>query len=285
MSVDIQDKNFPQTDTPYTNIQKLQIKLAELDEIIIALRNEQEDSIFKSLKEMNPLHVFYAQALLSNKLEIFYQFAAEIIHEINNPMMWIFANLDFINENLNKLRIVDNHDKPLHVEMHKAIAEALAGCEKIKNALKTVKECVTPFHITEILEQKEQTPPAQVTHKRILVIDDEPTLLTVIKRILENKHHVVTFQNSREALAAVTEPGAHFDLIITDLHMPDIGGEALYNIVKKQNPRLAKNFIFITGESCYGIRMPFILENESRCLEKPFTSEQLLEKINAVYQT
>jgi CheY-like chemotaxis protein len=59
-----------------------------------------------------------------------------------------------------------------------------------------------------------------------LVIDDQADVREYLKAVLEtaNIPTVVTASGMREALAAVTEPGARFDLILCDLQMPEAGG-------------------------------------------------------------
>lgn len=68
------------------------------------------------------------------------------------------------------------------------------------------------------------TTPARPTSA--LVIDDQADVREYLKAVLEtaNIPTVVTTSGMREALAAVTEPGARFDLILCDLQMPEADG-------------------------------------------------------------
>ncbi len=119
-------------------------------------------------------------------------------------------------------------------------------------------------------------------HKKILVVDDQIGLLTVIKRILE-KNHDVTICNGRAALDLLIKQGKNFDAIITDLNMPDVSGIDLYRYVLKNYDDLAKHMIFITGGSYTSQMSEFMKKIKNPVLEKPFTPEQLLQVINKLF--
>ena len=56
----------------------------------------------------------------------------------------------------------------------------------------------------------------------ILVIDDEPAMLQLIRRVLEKDQHIVTLQeNAKEVL---TKDFRQYDLILLDIMMPDMDG-------------------------------------------------------------
>jgi len=78
----------------------------------------------------------------------------------------------------------------------------------------------------------------------ILVIDDEVNICQLIKEILvEANYYVETFTNSRTAMERFDE--FHFDLVITDLRMPDFSGWEVVSLVKKINPSIP--VILVTG--------------------------------------
>ncbi|MDQ2889884.1 MAG: response regulator transcription factor [Gemmatimonadota bacterium] len=61
--------------------------------------------------------------------------------------------------------------------------------------------------------------------KRVLVADDEPHIGRIIKMKLEAGPFDVTLAyDGREASDALAEPGAHFDLVLLDLMMPEMSG-------------------------------------------------------------
>jgi len=111
------------------------------------------------------------------------------------------------------------------------------------------------------------------TIPKLLVIDDQEEVLTSIRNYLTKKNYiVVTASNGLDGLKLFDATKDGFDLVITDLIMPNIGGVALITIIKKQAPDLP--IIAITG---YG-EQPESLAIEARAdvvIEKPFKLEKL----------
>ena len=80
----------------------------------------------------------------------------------------------------------------------------------------------------------------------ILVIDDEPSLLRAMARLLRREGYTVaTAANGRYALAQLQVQ--RYDVILSDLQMPDIDGRAFYALLGQQYPALCKRVIFFTG--------------------------------------
>src|SRR5262245_3485049 len=72
---------------------------------------------------------------------------------------------------------------------------------------------------------------------RILVIDDDEAIRSVLTVLLGNKNHeVVTAQNGRRGLEAVEN--SHFDLLITDIFMPEMDGLEAMRLVRMNKPDL-----------------------------------------------
>ena len=81
---------------------------------------------------------------------------------------------------------------------------------------------------------------------RLLIIDDNEEILVSLKGFLSKKgYDVVTALNGLDALKLIEAAKDDFDLVITDLVMPNISGVAVTAIIKKQNPSMP--VIAITG--------------------------------------
>jgi CheY-like chemotaxis protein len=75
------------------------------------------------------------------------------------------------------------------------------------------------------------------TERRILVVDDEPLVCDAIRLLLSvDGHMVLTAHNGLEALARLDE--SRFDLVITDLDMPNMNGDQLAAAVKARAPKM-----------------------------------------------
>ena len=75
--------------------------------------------------------------------------------------------------------------------------------------------------------------------QKILLLDDEPALTTVLERLLIRLNYQVTSRNSaREAIALFRADPAQFDLVITDLTMPEMNGLEVARQIRAIRPNL-----------------------------------------------
>jgi len=117
--------------------------------------------------------------------------------------------------------------------------------------------------------------------KRVLVVDDELAIASVIERaLLQNGHKVWLARNGEQALARIEErqnSGEHFDLVVCDVKMPGLSGPDLYRELSKSQPELAERTIFITGDTLSPNTQQFLDQTQVRCLTKPFTLREFRE--------
>jgi PAS domain S-box-containing protein len=88
--------------------------------------------------------------------------------------------------------------------------------------------------------------PARRTGMRILIVDDETALRTVMARYLSRRGHIVE-QAADGAAALEMLEHAQYDVILSDLRMPGLGGEALMERLRDRG--LADSVIFMTGDA------------------------------------
>ncbi len=109
--------------------------------------------------------------------------------------------------------------------------------------------------------------------KRILVVDDEPIVLTVAGRMLQEAgYEVVPARDGHEALKALSN-GHPVDLILSDVMMPNLGGGALAQRFEAQHPGIP--VIWMSGYP----RDIVFRESSSHFrsyLQKPLRHEELL---------
>ena len=109
---------------------------------------------------------------------------------------------------------------------------------------------------------------------RILIVDDEPTVVRILQRLLDKEHDVTATHDAREALA-LCAGGAQFDLILCDLMMPQMTGMELHRELVRISPALAARMIFVTGGAFTAEARQFMAERPSEILEKPFKPANL----------
>jgi two-component system NtrC family sensor kinase len=104
----------------------------------------------------------------------------------------------------------------------------------------------------------------------ILVIDDEPGLARGLARLLRRDGHTVdTVANGRLALAQIQERA--YDLILSDMRMPELDGPGLYRALAQQYPHLLRRCIFLTGDTLSPETLAFFAQHGALRLTKPFT--------------
>ena len=102
----------------------------------------------------------------------------------------------------------------------------------------------------------------------ILVIDDEPSLVRALARLLQRDGYVVaTARNGRHALAALqAQP---YDVILCDLRMPELDGRAFYAQLQQRAPTLCPRVMFLTGDSTAADHQAFLAQCGRPWLRKP----------------
>jgi CheY-like chemotaxis protein len=99
---------------------------------------------------------------------------------------------------------------------------------------------------------------APQTALQVLVVDDDPGILSALARLLQRDGHTVqTATDGQAALARLNERG--FDLILCDLLMPELDGQTLYGLLLRQSPALCQRIIFLTGDTL-GVESQAFLE-------------------------
>ena len=112
---------------------------------------------------------------------------------------------------------------------------------------------------------------------RILVAEDDPAVSAFVSRALKHKGHEVTaVPDGSAALTALA--GAAFELLLTDIVMPNLDGIALALKVSKDHPRM--RILLMTGYANERQRAHNLEALIHRVIEKPFTLEQICAAVD-----
>jgi PAS domain S-box-containing protein len=104
---------------------------------------------------------------------------------------------------------------------------------------------------------------------RILVVDDEAGIRWAISRMLEREHDLVTASSGAEA-KALLEKDRGFDLVLSDLMMPELSGMELHAWLSREAPALAERVVFITGGAFTPGAAEYLARTRNLLIEKPF---------------
>ncbi|MBI4581104.1 MAG: response regulator, partial [Planctomycetes bacterium] len=122
--------------------------------------------------------------------------------------------------------------------------------------------------------------PAQVVHgtERILVVDDEQMIASLLKTLLEAcGYGVSTAHSSNEALVLAQQSEQPIDLAIVDYELPGMAGDLCLGELRKKWPRLKA--ILITG---YGMPPADLRAQCIRVVEKPFSTRAITQTVREV---
>jgi signal transduction histidine kinase/CheY-like chemotaxis protein len=108
--------------------------------------------------------------------------------------------------------------------------------------------------------------------KRILVIDDEPGIAGVLRRIIGREHEVLVVHSGREALVLLERDDA-FDRVFCDLMMADLTGMDVHAALREMRPELLERFVFMTGGSFTERARSFLQTVHAPRIDKPFDPE------------
>jgi len=112
---------------------------------------------------------------------------------------------------------------------------------------------------------------------RILVVDDEPNICGMIKRILKSMgHEVEATTRGKEALEKLKEK--EYDVVLLDLQMPDMPGENILSSIREKPVGGSPAFIIISGKIDMD-REALLGQGAFDVLEKPFHMQVLAEKV------
>ena len=124
--------------------------------------------------------------------------------------------------------------------------------------------------------------PARATtsaRKLILVVEDEPQIRQLFEEVIQAAgHDVETAANGRVALELIDR--FKFDLIISDVKMPEISGAEFYAALKRKGTALDRRLIFVTGDLMNAETLRFVESTGCPWLGKPFDIAAILRTIS-----
>jgi len=173
------------------------------------------------------------------------------------------------------------HGSGLGLSLCHTIVSSLGGqlvCETAVGHGTTFTITLPIAYVRHTSSELPRSGPTTVSRGRILLVDDEESLLRAMTRLLKPDHEIVAISDARTALAMLTtQESEHerFDLVFCDLMMPHVSGMELFAQVKKHNPKTAERFVFMTAGAISDDARRFLAASTNPCVEKPFGSNVL----------
>lgn len=116
----------------------------------------------------------------------------------------------------------------------------------------------------------------------VLVVDDSKVMRDMVTACLKPKAalHVTQASSGLEAIEQLSVK--HFDVVVLDLNMPDIGGIEVLEFVRTQDKLRTLPIIILTTRGDDSSRAAALTAGASRYLTKPFTPESILGEVEAL---
>jgi CheY-like chemotaxis protein len=119
----------------------------------------------------------------------------------------------------------------------------------------------------------------------ILIIEDEPSVMSFVKAALERAgYDVVTATSGAEALPMLED--SDFKGVVSDMRTPGgVDGADVHAWLARNRPKLVSKLIFITGDIVNEETAKTLAKTGAPCVEKPFRIQQLMEVVKKVMGT
>ena len=117
---------------------------------------------------------------------------------------------------------------------------------------------------------------------RILVVDDDMSISMLLSEILKLwQHEVVVLHNSTDAAERLKHES--YDIVFTDVLMPELNGIDLFKKALEENEDYDKRFVFITGlstENNSELNDKIVLEKPFKIKDVQLVMEEMAKKLN-----
>ena len=118
----------------------------------------------------------------------------------------------------------------------------------------------------------------QLDKRTVLVVEDEPDVLSIIKYLLEKQGlDVLIAHDAESAIEIFNNKAEAISLIITDVILPKMNGVKMAELINKQKPCV--KFIFMSGYSSQSKRSYGVFKGDNNFISKPFSIDALMDLI------
>ncbi len=124
-----------------------------------------------------------------------------------------------------------------------------------------------------------ETKPAAI----LLVEDDDMVRVAALKALRKRGHRVLEAIDGEAALSVIAREKDPIDLVITDLVMPRLGGRELGQRLRKNGS--ASSILYMSGYTGDAVSQRALLEEGAEFLEKPFTPDRLVQKVEEILRS
>ena len=115
----------------------------------------------------------------------------------------------------------------------------------------------------------------------VLVIDDEEDVAELISEILRADGHMITKADSGTAALRILRSNS-FDIVLSDLKMPNLDGQGLFEELRTENPAVLQHLAFMTGDTISPKAREFLRASGRPFIEKPIRPQDLRDLVHSL---
>ena len=119
------------------------------------------------------------------------------------------------------------------------------------------------------------------SRRNLLILDDEPSITKILEHFLKKDFNVVIKNDGSDGMLWLEE-GNQADLIIADLHMPNLSGKEFLKVAKASNLYADIPVIILSGSDESSERIQCLNLGADDFMLKPFNPMEVHAKINAI---
>jgi len=205
--------------------------------------------------------------------------SASLVNDLNNLLAGVLGNVELLQERLESGGLPYNQS--LSDDLRSIEKTTLQAAQLLKQFNQSSETAEIVQEVAPEPELVEEVPEETKRGLKILAIDDQKMILDLLESMLSTLgHNIELAESGEEGLKKFNEDS--FDLVITDLGMPDISGFEVSQRIKQARPEVP--IVLITGWGSSFGEEELKKNGVDYLLAKPFRLEQLTEVVGKVTQ-
>lgn len=244
------------------------------DDRLLVIKRVEDSSLIRCQPEQLEAAL---KAIFTHALEVLpygHQQSVELIVKKQDSWVTIYAVYHYIQELGGTISEELSSDREL--VLCQVVAESHHGSVELQRSGGVERFSLLLPCIDEGLNDATSAPSEDKA--RVLVLDDEPQILRLVRRILSPNHHVTVVSDPSQAMQIIQQERA-IDLMLCDVYMEPINGMAFYEQIKDRMSSQIRQFSLISGSVNEKDLRTFAQANRIPLLQKPFTAKQLLQHV------
>ncbi|HUC82360.1 MAG TPA: ATP-binding protein [Flavisolibacter sp.] len=258
------------------NLMENAIKFSPENGVIDVVFSKEEKQIFLRIKDQGP---GIPAKMQSKVFEPYYQ----LVNQKKNSQ-GMGLGLSIVKKVLEDvggtIQIFSDPEKTTGTEMVVCL-----NCHSLLESEKVDEIEVRPMVHSTAYETKTENFFKDSSHKTIMIVEDNKSLLSYVVKKLKNEYNVIPAINGSEALKKLNSVGFLPDLIISDVMMDKLDGFSLAGILAKNETYEHVPFIFLTAKFTPADRLKGLRLGALDFIQKPFLMPELLQKIHSILTT